>query len=125
MTRPASLEFSTRVKRQSYDRANGKCECGCGAPLTIGKIAYDHVLPIALGGQPTLANCRCITVDCHKAKTATDVGRIRKADRQKAKAIGAKAPKQEIKSPGFARVERTPIAEKFAGLPRRSFYGEA
>lgn len=122
MTRPVSLEFPARIKRAAYDRAAGKCECGCGAALAIGKIAFDHVLPVALGGQPTLANCRCITVACHKIKTAGDIATIRKADRQKARAIGAVAPKQKINSPGFARVERTPIAEKFAGLPRRSLY---
>lgn len=97
-------EFSRKVRDAAHARANGKCENRtCGAPLTIGKFHYDHILPDALGGQPTLANCQVLCAACHAAKTAKeDVPRIRKADRQRAAHIGAKpAPAKKIESKGF------------------------
>lgn len=47
-------EFSKRVMRDAFLRAGGRCEGdGCGARLTPGKFAYDHIIPDALGGEPT------------------------------------------------------------------------
>lgn len=44
----------------------------------------DHVLPLALGGADEASNLVPVHVDCHRGKggkTASDIGRIRKADR--------------------------------------------
>ena len=122
------FEFSPTTCRQEYDRAKGKCRA-CGAALQLGRIQYDHLLPCALGGDNSLANCRVLCTPCHAAKTAKeDVPRIRKADRQKARAIGAKQPKGDIRSPGFQRPEpqkraSKPIA-KIDGLPSRQLFRE-
>lgn len=107
--RPREVEFPAKVRDQADARAKGCCET-CGLPFK-GRPQYDHVLPAALGGQPTLANCRAICVPCHKAKTADDVGRIRKADRQRRADNGAKLPsKRLVQSAGFTKSEPKPKA---------------
>lgn len=99
------LNFSPQTKRKAYDRDGGKCrECGCDVPET--RAQYDHILPDALGGKPELANCQLLCGPCHKEKTAQDVGRIRKADRQRARHVGAMKPKGTIKNAGFAKRQR-------------------
>ncbi len=87
----ARKEFSRKVRAQAHLRANGCCEA-CGARLKVGEGEYDHVLPDELGGEPTLENCKLLCVVCHKAKTADDIRRIRKADRQRDRHTGAFKP---------------------------------
>jgi 5-methylcytosine-specific restriction enzyme A len=76
-------EFTKQVMRDAFLRANGCCEGkDCGARLTVGKFHYDHEIPDALGGEPTLDNCRVLCVPCHNVKTRKgDVPRIAKAKR--------------------------------------------
>jgi 5-methylcytosine-specific restriction enzyme A len=106
------LEFSATIKRKAFERANGKCET-CAAPISPGKVEYDHRLPCALGGRADLANCQAICIPCHKEKTAADIGRVRKADRQRNRHVGAVTPKAKIPSPPKAekvrRFDRTPL----------------
>ena len=50
----------------------------------------DHVLPLALGGADEASNLVPVHVDCHRGKggkTASDIGRIRKADRNAKKHV--------------------------------------
>lgn len=85
-------DFPAKVKAIAFQRANGCCENPiCRAKIAAPKLAYDHILPDALGGEPTLENCQVLCLECHQEKTGTDVGRIRKADRQHRNHIGAKA----------------------------------
>jgi 5-methylcytosine-specific restriction endonuclease McrA len=113
----ARLEFPRKVKTAIIARANGKCEA-CRAVLKPGEGEVDHILPCALGGKPEAANGRLICTVCHKAKTASDIGSIRKADRQRDKASGAIRPKAKIRSVGFPTKERTP---KKSLSPRRIY----
>jgi 5-methylcytosine-specific restriction enzyme A len=84
-------EFSAKVKVAAFERSGGYCE-KCTARLVPGRYAYDHVLPDALGGEPTLANCEVLCDACHGAKThRDDVPRIAKMKRQRARHIGAEA----------------------------------
>lgn len=83
-------EFSKKVRMAAWARCNGRCE-DCTAKLRPGKYEYDHDLPDGLGGEPTLENCRVRCTNCHSTKTAKrDIPMIAKADRSKAKFIGAK-----------------------------------
>lgn len=83
-------EFSPKVKVAAFERAGGQCE-GCTAHLYPGKFHYDHRIPDALGGEPTLENCQVLCTNCHSAKTATeDVPRIAKGKRQQRAHLGAK-----------------------------------
>lgn len=104
----ARREFPAKVKALAFERAKAKGGCElCGLPLMAGRIRYDHILPDALGGEPTLENCSVQCLDCDKPKTANDVRMIRKADRQKRAHIGAvtkAGPKMQ--SRGFAKGPR-------------------
>lgn len=93
-------EFPKQVKRDAFLRANGKCEgwtaAGnlCEARLTIGKYHYDHVIPDAHGGEPTLDNCAVLCIACHKDKTTTkDVPAIAKTKRIRDRHNGIKRPR--------------------------------
>jgi len=112
----ARLEFNRKTRAAIIARANGKCE-GCEAVLKPGEGEVDHILPDALGGKPEAANGRLICRVCHKAKTATDIGRIRKADRQGDKARGAVRAKGSFQKPAK---EQKPA--KFDMTIRRSLF---
>lgn len=85
-------EFPAKVKLAAFQRAQGRCE-ECTARLMVGAFHYDHRVPDALGGEPTLENCRVLCRACHGIKTAAqDVPGIAKAKRNEARHIGAKAP---------------------------------
>lgn len=111
-------EFPAKIKAQEWERSCGKCRA-CG--LAIGSKAkhYDHILPDALGGKPTLANCQLLCEPCHKEKTGKyDVPRVRKADRQHKADIGAKAaPIRSLQSRGFELSCKAPRIDK-AALPQ-------
>lgn len=67
----------------------GKC-AACKERFALVDLEFDHVLPIALGGSNDLANFEALCGPCHRAKTAGDVKRIRKADRQRRAYEGTK-----------------------------------
>lgn len=118
------IEFPSKVRVAAADRANGKCQ-KCGLPFGAKRKHFDHILPAALGGEPTLANCQVLCEPCHMEKTAKeDIPRIRKADRQKRAALGIKDERrQRIKSRGFPKVEKRPRIVK-QQLPPRQLYKE-
>lgn len=120
----ARREFSRKVRKQAIERANGKCESkACGAVLKPREAEVDHILPCELGGEPILANAQVLCKTCHKAKTAQDVRRVRKSDRQRDKDSGAIRPKQSIRSAGFARPDKPARIQK-PSPPRRALYQE-
>lgn len=85
------VEFPAKVKVAAFERCGGRCE-KCTAPLRPGKFRYDHIVPLAIGGESTLENCQCVCTTCDAPKTyGQDIPAIRKADRAKARHIGAKA----------------------------------
>lgn len=90
-------EFPAKVKMAAFERADGRCE-GCSAKLVPGKYQYDHAIPDATGGEPTLSNCVVLCSNCHGSKTATmDAPRIAKTRRQSQKHVGARPkPRQTI-----------------------------
>lgn len=99
------LEFSRKTKAAIIARANGHCE-KCSAALKPGEGEVDHVLPAALGGEPTIANGRLICRACHKEKSASDVRRIRKADRQRDKNTGAMRTKNPMPGSRASKFKR-------------------
>lgn len=100
------LEFPGKVRDKAALRAGGRCE-KCGGVYT--KPEFDHILPDALGGKPELANCMVLCRQCHKEKTAQDVKRIRKADRERRAHLGAKPHSaRPIHSRGFPKKHREP-----------------
>lgn len=101
-------EFTAKIKVAAFKRSNGICECGCGQRLMPGKIEYDHRIPDAMGGEPTLENCMAVTSSCHAAKTrGTDIPAIAKAKRREAAHISATAKSaRPIQSRPFAKKQR-------------------
>lgn len=107
--RPKEVEFDLATQRAAWERSGGFCEAmrpgedgklhRCSTPLKGRRKRFDHILPAALGGKPTLANCQIICLPCDDEKTPKDVGRIRLADRQKDDDIGAVKPgKQSVEN---------------------------
>lgn len=118
------IEFTAKIRDKAADRACGKCQ-KCGLPFGGKKMHFDHILPLALNGESTLANCQVLCEPCHNEKTAKeDVPRIRKADRSRRAARGIKnANGPKIKSPGFPLKQEKPgkiDKSKLQPLPRRN-----
>ncbi len=107
-------EFSKQIKRQAFERAKGFCEGeNCGAYLTPGKFAYDHVIADGLGGEPTLHNCAVLCSACHGEKTGKqDIPRIAKVKRIQDREKGIRKP-PTLRGAGF----RKPSAQRSASRP--------
>lgn len=95
---PRAHNFTRKQRAEIALRANGCCEV-CGVRLKVGEGEADHILPVELGGESVIENGRWVCAPCHKGKTADDVRRIRKADRQRDKHTGA-FPKSRRQLPG-------------------------
>ncbi len=84
-------EFPRRIKFEILKRATnaaGQIVCeGCGLVLGAKRFDFDHTLPEGLvvdkAAELTAADGKLLGKKCcHDPKTAIDVGRIAKADRQ-------------------------------------------
>lgn len=98
------------------ERANGHCE-KCKAVLKVGEGEVDHILPDVLGGKPVLANAQVLCRVCHAQKTADDIRRTRRADRQRDKHSGAMRSRSKLTGPGFQYPRKKPLIDKSA-LPQ-------
>lgn len=77
--------FPAKVMLAAFERAKERCQ-ECTAPLRAGKIHYDHIIPDAMGGTPTLDNCQVLCTACHSVKTCEqDLPAIARAKRRAAK----------------------------------------
>lgn len=121
----ARKEFSKKVQRDAFVRANGHCE-GCGAKLTVGKFQYDHINPDGLTGEPTLENCKVLCSPCHLEKTRKDVAAIAQAKRRADKQMGIMDPhKAKLRGRGFSPAPKQssasrPLAKWFGPSLQRS-----
>ena len=81
--------FSQRERVRLFTLNGGKCYL-CDMPIKVGEAwEMEHVIPWELTRDDSDDNVKPAHVHCHKIKTASDVRGIRKADRIKAKHIGA------------------------------------
>ncbi|TPM37020.1 HNH endonuclease signature motif containing protein [Mesorhizobium sp. B2-3-2] len=103
----ARREFPRKVKAAAIARSAGKCE-KCTAALKPGEGEIDHILSDILGGEPVLANAQVLCRVCHAAKSADDLRRTRKADRQRDKASGAIRPAGKLRGPAFPKSSKPP-----------------
>ena len=83
-----SRRFSRKIMGAAYTRADGHCE-NCGVALSIGRIHYDHVKPWQTSRDSSLGNCACLCLPCHAIKTAVENHEDARADRARARHIGA------------------------------------
>ncbi|WP_246675979.1 HNH endonuclease signature motif containing protein [Mesorhizobium sp. B2-1-3] len=111
------------MKQAALARAAGKCE-RCTAVLKPREGEVDHILPDILGGEPVLANAQVLCGVCHAEKTADDIRRTRKADRQRDKASGAIRPAGKLRGPAFQKSAKAPQIDKSAlpTSPRRNLF---
>ena len=70
--------LSPASKAALLERQGGVC-AACGEPGESWE--YDHVIPLALGGEDSVANLEAVHTACHRQKTSLDVKRISKAKR--------------------------------------------
>lgn len=100
----ARKHFSRTERVRIFDLHGGRCHI-CEQKVQVGE-AWDleHVVPWELTRDDSDTNVKPAHKHCHKAKTADDVNAIRKADRVRAKFIGA-WPKSRtpLKSRGFSK----------------------
>lgn len=104
---PSRKAIPDRVKTEAWEQADGRCQ-QCGIPCDGAEGAdyhHDHVTPVALGGSNDIENIQILCFACHAQKTADDIERIAKADRQGQRSgQGARRKKRgtgQIKSAGF------------------------
>lgn len=81
MARTHRDEFSKATKIAAFQRAKGRCECGCGVKIITGEVEYDHRIEVALGGDNSLENCRVMRAKCHRSKTSERAAPVAKAKR--------------------------------------------
>ncbi len=116
----ARKEFTRKIKASAISRAAGKCE-KCTAALKPGEAEVDHILPDVLGGEPVLINAQVLCRVCHAEKTAIDIQRTRKADRQRDKASGAVKPAGKLRGLSFQKPAKPERSAKQALAPRNLF----
>jgi 5-methylcytosine-specific restriction endonuclease McrA len=85
--------FSTSFRLSLFLKRKGTC-AACAQKIEAGKVwEIDHILPLALGGSNAPENLQILCRPCHRAKTTkSDVPRIAKTKRLKARHLGARAP---------------------------------
>jgi 5-methylcytosine-specific restriction enzyme A len=105
----ARQEFPAKIKVAAFERAKKRCE-RCGAILIAGKFRYNHRIPDALGGQPTLDNCEVLCIACDSAQTyQTDIPAIAKTRRIRKREAGIK------KRSSFLTSKDSPYKKKLSG----------
>lgn len=85
--------FSTKRYMERLLDFNGRCagcDCKCGG---ANGLEWDHVIPIAMGGDDTIENLQPLCKGCHRAKTSDDVANVAKAKRRQAKHLGIRPNK--------------------------------
>lgn len=74
-------KFSPKVYAALIESQSGRCACGCNEPLEVGRIHYDHIVPLAIGGKDEPGNLQALILRHHKAKTKADMVKIAKVRR--------------------------------------------
>ena len=112
---PRRKAFPKPVKAAVLQRSAGMCEApGCER---VGR-DFDHIKPVATGGDNSLDNCQLLCRPCNASKGVTEAQDAAKSDRQGGRS-GQYARRQRAKEEGRYK----PIAGRgFAGS--RKFNGE-
>lgn len=100
----ARKNFSRKERVRIFDLHSGRCYL-CSQKIQVGDAwELEHVIPWELTRDDSDDNVKPAHKSCHKIKTADDVRGIRKADRVRAKHVGA-WPKatRPLKSRGFSK----------------------
>jgi 5-methylcytosine-specific restriction protein A len=92
--------WTARRRLALFEAHKGVCHiCGEKIDGTRETWEIEHVIPLAMGGADDESNCRPAHARCHRPKTSDDRKVIAKAERVRAKHMGAK-PSPKAKIPG-------------------------
>ena len=91
--------FHPRVLAEIVKRQDGGCAC-CGEPLGTDprQIEWDHIVPLADGGEDRPDNLQALTKTCHRIKTTREA-----TERAKAKRL-AKGPRMNRQDRELAKM---------------------
>lgn len=105
----ARKHFSRKERVRIFDLHRGRCHI-CDEKIQVGEAwELEHVVPWELTRDDSDTNVKPAHFKCHKAKTADDTAAIRKADRIRAKHIGAwPESRAKIRSAGFQKTRFQP-----------------
>lgn len=100
----ARKHFSRTERVRIFDLNGGKCHI-CDLTIKAGEVwELEHIVPWELTRDDSDQNVKPAHYKCHKEKTVVDIGGISKADRVRAKFIGAwPASKAKIRGGGFRK----------------------
>lgn len=89
----------TRVKLRIWERCGGKCAL-TGKKLMVGdEYDFDHIIPLAMGGDHAELNLHVVARAAHRLKSAEEAAVRAKCDRIRAKHLGiAPPPTQKLRS---------------------------
>ena len=101
---PARKAFPPKVRQAIYDRSGGHCGI-CGVEIAPDNWHADYVIPVAFGGESTLANGQALCQPCNAAKGRLEAKMALRADKMGGRvgqqARRAKGKTKQIQSPGF------------------------
>ena len=81
--------FPTTARMARLLEFNGKCAvCDVKIGPATG-LEWDHIIPLAMGGEDEIANLQPLCRADHRSKTGSDATAIAKAKRLEAKHLGA------------------------------------
>jgi len=115
--------FSTTFRLSFFLDRKGACQT-CNMTIQAGKPwDIDHILPLALGGTNEPNNLQILCRPCHSAKTTqSDIPRIAKTKRLKAKHLGARSsahrPIPGSKSSPWKRKMDGSVVRRYSNPPR-------
>ena len=65
--------LSPKEKLAVRARQNHKCVCGCGEPLAMGGVQYDHIIPLHLDGTNDIDNFQALNPKHHGKKSVKEL----------------------------------------------------
>ena len=88
----------TGEKTQIKKRQKYKC-AKCGMDISkLARVDYDHIKPIALGGDNSLSNFQALCPNCHAEKTQMDRVQIAKAKKKNTSELKPERAKKRTSS---------------------------
>lgn len=99
---PKRKAFPKAVRDAAWDDADGRCQ-QCGITLhDRSEAQFDHVIPVAFGGESTLENCAALCVECNQAKGRAEAKMALRADKMGGRS-GQYARRMKAKASGKGR----------------------
>lgn len=99
MPRAQRQEFSKLTRNRAFERAQGRCECGCGLKIQ-GTPEYHHRIEAAVGGDASLENCQVLDPKCHRRITREEtVPAVTRAKRLEEKRLGLRTKRRGFRTP--------------------------